>query len=1159
MEDSTRKADPLTLQCPTCAARYVMPPWQEGQKYGCKKCGASLLFGKFALLQELGRGGFGVVYKAFQADLQRVVALKFLHADSEDAAERFLREARIAANLNHPNITPIFEVGRHEGKPYITMQYVDGVTTNRAQLTPREAAAVMRDAAIAVDYAHARDIVHRDIKPHNLMMTAERSGTSPSDTVRRVYVMDFGLARSSKADSSLTAEGQVMGTPAFMAPEQAEGRTCDAKSDVYSLGATLYALATKRAPFEAATPVQILMQVARGDVTPPSKVNPEIEANLESIILKAMALDPAQRYPTAAQLAADLARWLQGEVPDSGRTVHLSATSKPLPAVPSTGKKGGLAIAAAVAIAVAGAGAVLVMRGEAKPPAPPPVVEDFVAVKLESTPSGATVRAEGTSTTWTTPGEIKASQVKGSTLTLTFSKPGYLSTTRSVTVARGSPQLVFAPLEAEAFAPPAPALPKPLLELRAEPAGAKLRIAGREFSLPARLTDADVPAGEHDIEILLEGYRPLRERVSLSTAAPATLSRTLEKAARAPVFLLASTPPGARVLIDDRDVGQTTPCTIYRDMVKGGLAQVELQLEGHESAVRSVPLRAVPHEEKIELAPLAGSFTVSGAQPNAVIRLIAVPPGARNPKLLAQLWSESAEAVEAALGALEAADVPLAVPRLKELSQRPEASIRDKASRLSGAAPAPRPARLEASIAADGLGNAAFPRVPVSQRFVVLATSAQARDFVSEEIQPLHKKETSVRVEMAKLVTVTAEVRPPLGRFDVILDGKQVGRLDASQRSLRIAAGVVVLKFVPPGNDPLLCAFSATKSVGDRFELAGNLYRLCGQAFESDKDILPAVRAYTKALEEKTVPGAERAEIDALPGRIRKLYQDWIDGLERRAFGAEGDRRLAESKDVVNDLPPVYAATDATKQRRGQAAARLAAAHAKARQPYEAAEWLERAAREGLDPGGEVQGAVAAAGRGFPGLDERARETGARLDALRAAAIRKPGFLGVKVGETAKGLRVEAIAKGSPADGPLRFGDLITGVAGADVATAADLQAALALAGAGAEVELRLVRGAEKLTLGPLPAREPEYMKPPPRVGVLQLVSEQYGIYVNLDEGVDVETGEVLEVWSGGALAGELTAFKPVKRDETYKFGGVECRRVKGVFKKGDEVRKPAR
>ena len=144
MEDKTlQQSEALALICPTCGARYTLPKYVEGQKYGCKRCSASLMFGKFALQQELGRGGFGVVYKAFQADLQRVVALKF-HTDSAESTERFMREARIAANLSHPNITAIFEVGQHDGKPYITMQFVDGITTNKADFSIREAVFVMR-------------------------------------------------------------------------------------------------------------------------------------------------------------------------------------------------------------------------------------------------------------------------------------------------------------------------------------------------------------------------------------------------------------------------------------------------------------------------------------------------------------------------------------------------------------------------------------------------------------------------------------------------------------------------------------------------------------------------------------------------------------------------------------------------------------------------------------------------------------------------------------------------------------------------------------------------------------------------------------------------------------------------------------------------------
>jgi len=412
MEDKTvQQSGALALICPTCGARYTLPKYVEGQKYGCKRCSASLMFGKFALQQELGRGGFGVVYKAFQADLQRVVALKFLHTDSEESTERFMREARIAANLSHPNIIAIYEVGQHDGKPYITMQFIDGITTNKASFSIREAVFVMRDAAIAVDYAHARDVIHRDIKPHNIMVTQERSGTTAGDTTRRTFVMDFGLARSANKGGTLTTEGQVMGTPAFMSPEQAEGKPCDLRSDVYSLGATLFSLVTKRPPFEAPTPLQILMQVTQEDPPAPSTINPDVDKGLEAIILKAMAKDPAQRYPTASRFAQDLTNWLAGGVTDAGPTVHLSMTPGALKAAKR--KKSGTMVALGALLILAGGGGLawkILWKPEpgktvaappanpgltdVSPPPPPPPLPATVLLEIETNPADAVVRID---------------------------------------------------------------------------------------------------------------------------------------------------------------------------------------------------------------------------------------------------------------------------------------------------------------------------------------------------------------------------------------------------------------------------------------------------------------------------------------------------------------------------------------------------------------------------------------------------------------------------------------------------------------------------------------------------------------------------------------------------------------------------------------------
>src|SRR5204863_6088580 len=189
-----------------------------------------------------------------------------------------------------------------------------------------------------------------------IMVMEDRSGTSIEGGTRRTFVMDFGLARSANKGGTLTTEGQVMGTPAFMSPEQAEGKSCDLRSDVYSLGATLFSLVTKRPPFEAPTPLQILMQVTQEDPPAPSSINPEVDKGLEAIILKAMAKDPAHRYPTASRFAQDLTSWLAGGVTDAGPTVHLSMTPGALQAASAKRKKSGAMVALGALLILAGGG-----------------------------------------------------------------------------------------------------------------------------------------------------------------------------------------------------------------------------------------------------------------------------------------------------------------------------------------------------------------------------------------------------------------------------------------------------------------------------------------------------------------------------------------------------------------------------------------------------------------------------------------------------------------------------------------------------------------------------------------------------------------------------------------------------------------------------------
>jgi WD40 repeat protein len=261
------------------------------------------LFGDYVLVQPVGVGGAGVVYRAWQKSLRRYVALKLLHERERKDQDRVAREAQIAARLSHPHIIPVFEIGSHEGWHYMTMKLIAGMAMSKVRLDLDRALTIMVNVADAVDHAHRAGVVHRDLKPQNLMM--EAGG--------HVWVTDFGLARHKEAGSTLTAQGSVVGTPAYMPPEQAKGQVCDERSDVYSLGATFYELLTGRPPFEGETAMAVLMQQLRGEPIPPRRLNPKVNPEVETIVLKAMAKDPEARYQSAGELVQDLRRHTQGE------------------------------------------------------------------------------------------------------------------------------------------------------------------------------------------------------------------------------------------------------------------------------------------------------------------------------------------------------------------------------------------------------------------------------------------------------------------------------------------------------------------------------------------------------------------------------------------------------------------------------------------------------------------------------------------------------------------------------------------------------------------------------------------------------------------------------------------------------------------------------
>jgi WD40 repeat protein/predicted Ser/Thr protein kinase len=268
----------------------------------------------YEILAELGRGGMGVVYKARQVGLNRTVALKMILAGahaSTGALARFRTEAEAVARLQHPGIVQIFEVGEHDGLPFFSLEFVEGGGLDRrldgTPQDPRSAASMVEAIARAVDAAHKRGVVHRDLKPANVLLTIDG----------RPKVADFGLAKrlDAEADSGPTESGSIMGTPSYMAPEQARGKPglIGAATDVYALGAILYDLLTGRPPFRAASPLDTVLLVTGSEPLPPSRLVPSLPRDLEVICLKCLEKEPARRYDSAEALAEDLRRWLEGK------------------------------------------------------------------------------------------------------------------------------------------------------------------------------------------------------------------------------------------------------------------------------------------------------------------------------------------------------------------------------------------------------------------------------------------------------------------------------------------------------------------------------------------------------------------------------------------------------------------------------------------------------------------------------------------------------------------------------------------------------------------------------------------------------------------------------------------------------------------------------
>jgi serine/threonine-protein kinase len=266
--------------------------------------------GKYEIKERLGSGGMGEVYRAYDASLNRFVALKILYADNPDSIRRFLEEARIQAGIEHENICKVYEAGQEDGKNYIAMQLIKGKTLLEAarQMNEEQKLAVLCQAADAMQASHQKGLIHRDIKPTNIMVEQNENGDW------KPFICDFGLARGTEAPN-LTMTGMILGTPPYMAPEQARSETkmMDARTDVYALGATLYEILSGKPIYEGKNPAEILVKILDDEPPPVRNSNPALPQDLQTIILRCVEKNPEQRYQSARSLAEDLRRYLQNE------------------------------------------------------------------------------------------------------------------------------------------------------------------------------------------------------------------------------------------------------------------------------------------------------------------------------------------------------------------------------------------------------------------------------------------------------------------------------------------------------------------------------------------------------------------------------------------------------------------------------------------------------------------------------------------------------------------------------------------------------------------------------------------------------------------------------------------------------------------------------
>jgi len=572
--------------------------------------------GRYELREVLGRGAMGVVYKAYDSFLDRIVAVKTYRQDSpmgEQVRRRFEREVRTASKLAHPNVVMVYDGGLEGDTPFLAMEFVEGPTLDselrrRGRLPIAEALPIVLGVAEGLAYAHRLGVVHRDIKPANILLT-------PAGVPK---VSDFGVAKLMSTETA--ASTMAVGTPSYMSPEQIEGKSLDARADVFGLAVLAYELLAGTRPFVADNLTAVLFQIMHADAAPPSTIHPELPAAVDAVFARALSKDVAGRTADALTFATDLrhafgqssvhavpARTANEDVETQRIAPRSTATAKPVEAARQTkpSRRGWLIASVVVVLALVGGLAAYWISKTRVPEAPPPLVPAPTATPMPTAPPTPTATIAPTPPPPATEIPIVAPAVRPTAApkpspTATRPPPTITPTERSraepTATRAAAPRPTRAPTAAPPEAPAEAATPAVVappasasrlaVEIISEPAGAEVLMNGVSKGLtPARVTD--IQPGSYEIEIRKDGYASYHKSAQFSANSEYVIRVTLGTGAAKGFIAIGSQPPGAQIRINGEDSGRT-PATVG---LTAGRYTVSVEQEGYPAQERTIDLK----------------------------------------------------------------------------------------------------------------------------------------------------------------------------------------------------------------------------------------------------------------------------------------------------------------------------------------------------------------------------------------------------------------------------------------------------------------------------------------------------------------------------------------------------------------------------------------